>query len=572
MHLNFTKIFPLLLILFIGITTFSAYAEEPAPATEQSKEDPNVALLAESKIILANIKQLTQQATEMKEMVAEIPDFDQLLFITLLIGIESDIYVELDRLIAIAQKLDQATIEAALLKKELQRFLVQQEGVLRKEIHKLKKLGPKLSKQTERGSSASFSIERARQIIFDLLLEWQKNIDRQKLLEMDVAASVGELSKIVQFVAIAQIGRIQLSLDAIAKLNITMHDAASDLQLQITKQLHKEELRKAQAAANLEKMLGIMTSLEMDTTKFGQALVMATGKILHADVETKAVIGLFKKLLGQAVLWLQENLSFIIFRILSFVLLIFAFKILASLVRRLVNKATASSQFETSQLLKDFLGSIAHKIVMIIGLMVALSQLGIEIAPLLAGMGIMGFVIGFALQDTLSNFASGLMILIYRPFDIGNFVDVAGISGEVKQMNLVSTTILTVDRKRMIIPNSKIWGDIITNVTAESVRRVDFVFGIGYGDSISAAEEILRDIVTQHELILNTPEAVIKVHTLGESSVDFVVRPWVKSIDYWEVYWDITRQVKERFDAGGISIPYPQRDVHVKHENKDVGL
>ncbi|BCG65924.1 MAG: small conductance mechanosensitive channel [Methyloprofundus sp.] len=575
MQINLKKILPLLLVLFISITPISVCAEEelPPPSTvEAIKEDPSVKLLAESKTILANIKQLTQQATELKEVSAEIPDFDQLLFMTLLISIESDIYVELDRLIAIQQKLDQATEAASLLKIDLQKFSVKQESTLRNEIHKLKELGPKLSKQTAKGSSTSFSIERARQIIFDLLVEWQKNIDRQKLLEMNVTASVAELSKIVQFVAIAQTGRIQLSLDAIAELNIAMEEAAPDDQLQITKQLHKETLRKSQAAANLEKMLGIMTSLEMDTTKFGQALVLATGKILHADVETKAVIGLFKKLFDQAMFWLQENLSFIIFRIFSFVLLIFAFKVLASLVRRLVDKATASSQFEISQLLKDFLGSIAHKIVMIIGLMVALSQLGIEIAPLLAGMGIMGFVIGFALQDTLSNFASGLMILIYRPFDIGNFVDVAGISGEVKQMNLVSTTILTVDRKRMIIPNSKIWGDIITNVTAESIRRVDFVFGIGYEDSISAAEEILRDIVTQHELILNNPEAVIKVHALGESSVDFVVRPWVKSTDYWDVYWDITRQVKERFDAGGISIPYPQRDVHVIPENKGAAL
>lgn len=163
---------------------------------------------------------------------------------------------------------------------------------------------------------------------------------------------------------------------------------------------------------------------------------------------------------------------------------------------------------------------------MIIGFIVSFSQLGIEVGPLLASMGIMGFVVGFALQDTLSNFASGLMTLIYRPFDIDNFVNVAGgISGEVKQINLVSTTILTIDNQRLIIPNSKIWGDITTNVTAERVRRIDFVFGIGYGDSISEAEKVLRDIVDEHELVLKKPETLIKIHTLNESSVDFIVRP-----------------------------------------------
>ena len=135
-------------------------------------------------------------------------------------------------------------------------------------------------------------------------------------------------------------------------------------------------------------------------------------------------------------------------------------------------------------------------------------------------------------------------------------------------MTLVSTTILTIDNKRLIIPNSKIWGDIITNVTAEKLRRVDFVFGIGYGDNMSTAENILQDIVSHHELVLNQPKPVIKVHSLGESSVDFIVRPWVNTRDYWNVYWDVTRQVKERFDAEGISIPYPQRDVHIISEGQ----
>jgi small conductance mechanosensitive channel len=200
---------------------------------------------------------------------------------------------------------------------------------------------------------------------------------------------------------------------------------------------------------------------------------------------------------------------------------------------------------------------------MIIGFAVALSQLGIEIGPLLAGMGVMGFVVGFALQDTLSNFASGMMILVYRPYDVGDFVNVSGISGQVKEMNLVSTTILTIDHQRMVIPNSKIWGDIITNVTAESLRRVDMVFGISYSDSIEKTETVLHKMMNDHPLILDDPKPLIKVHTLNTSSVDFIVRPWVNTKDYWDVYWDITRQIKEEFDLAGISIPFPQQDVHL---------
>jgi small conductance mechanosensitive channel len=189
--------------------------------------------------------------------------------------------------------------------------------------------------------------------------------------------------------------------------------------------------------------------------------------------------------------------------------------------------------------------------------------LGIRLGPLLAGLGIAGFIVGFALQDTLSNFASGIMILIYRPYDVGDLIDVAGVFGEVNKMSLVTTTISTLDNQMIVVPNNKIWGDVIKNLTAQDMRRVDMVFGIAYSDDITKAEDILNDILKSHDKILDNPEPMVRVHTLGESSVDFVVRPWVKVDNYWDVYWDVTKTVKLRFDEEGISIPFPQRDVHV---------
>ena len=203
------------------------------------------------------------------------------------------------------------------------------------------------------------------------------------------------------------------------------------------------------------------------------------------------------------------------------------------------------------------------KVVFALGLLIGLSQLGFELAPLLAGFGIAGVIIGFALQDTLSNFASGMMILIYRPFDVDDLINAAGVTGRVSHMSLVSTTIKTLDNQRLIIPNNKIWGDTINNITVEHQRRVDLTFGIGYGDNIEHAEKVLNEIVMAHPKVLKDPEPLIRLHLLGESSVDFIVRPWVRPIDYWDVYWDITREVKMRFDAEGISIPFPQRDVHI---------
>jgi len=155
------------------------------------------------------------------------------------------------------------------------------------------------------------------------------------------------------------------------------------------------------------------------------------------------------------------------------------------------------------------------------------------------------------------------MILAYRPFDVGDFVEAAGVTGRVKDMNLVSTRILTLDHQTLIVPNSKIWGDVIRNVTAQPMRRVDMVFGISYRDEIPKAERVLGEIVAAHGKVLDDPAPVIKVHTLNDSSVDFIVRPWARTEDYWDVYWDITREVKMRFDREGISIPFPQRDVHL---------
>ncbi|TNF88352.1 MAG: mechanosensitive ion channel, partial [Gammaproteobacteria bacterium] len=154
----------------------------------------------------------------------------------------------------------------------------------------------------------------------------------------------------------------------------------------------------------------------------------------------------------------------------------------------------------------------------------------------------------------------------YRPFDVDDIVEVGGVSGKVNHMSLVNTTILTLDNQTIVVPNGKIWGDVIKNVTAQKARRVDMVFGISYSDDIPKTERILHEILESHESVLDDPEPIVRVHELGDSSVNFAVRPWVKTDDYFETYWSITRAVKMRFDEEGISIPFPQRDVHLYKE------
>lgn len=250
-----------------------------------------------------------------------------------------------------------------------------------------------------------------------------------------------------------------------------------------------------------------------------------------------------------------------------FLLTLLAFKIISSIIASIVRKALSRMK-NTSDLLRDFFVNVTRRIVFFIGLIVALSMLGIDITPFVAALGAAGFVIGFALQGTLSNFASGLMILLYRPYDVGQVVTVAGTTGTVDAMTLVSTTLKLPDNQRVVIPNNSIWGDVITNITGQSTRRVDMVFGCGYGDDLQKAQSVLESIVKGHDKVLQDPEPVIKVHELADSSVNFVVRPWSNTSDYWDVYWDITRQVKERFDAEGLNIPFPQQEVHM-HQLKD---
>lgn len=248
----------------------------------------------------------------------------------------------------------------------------------------------------------------------------------------------------------------------------------------------------------------------------------------------------------------------------KFLMILLAFYFGASVVAGVVRHA-ASRASGVSQLLVDFMGKFVKQLLTIIGLIVALGALEVNIAPLLAALGATGFVIGFALQGTLSNFASGLLILAYRPFDVGDVIEAAGVSGVVDSVSLFSTHVRTFDNKLMIVPNNDIWGSTITNATASDTRRVDMSFGIGYEDDIQLAKSILEKLVKDHQLVLDDPAPVVQLHELGDSSLNFVCRPWSKTADYWTVYWEITRAVKEEFDRNGISIPFPQRDVHVYH-------
>lgn len=268
--------------------------------------------------------------------------------------------------------------------------------------------------------------------------------------------------------------------------------------------------------------------------------------------------------------WLEKGRTWIVeegpgyaVKILLFLVILLVFGVLSRIAGRIVKKSLELSKLKTPDLLKTFFINVTTKLIMLAGLLIAAQFVGIPIAPLLAGVGVLGFVVGFALQDTLGNFAAGIMLLLYRPYDVGDVVTAAGVNGKVNSMSLVSTTLLTPDNQVEVIPNGKIWGDVITNVTANPTRRIDLVMGIGYDDDIDKAEKVMKEVVTSHPKVLNEPAPAIALSNLGESSVDFVVRPWCKTSDYWGVRTDLLKALKQRFDKEKIAIPYPQRDIHI---------
>ena len=373
---------------------------------------------------------------------------------------------------------------------------------------------------------------------------------------------------------------IPLTLDELAPLADAWQEIVRDTTLEISNQqvalLANPDLRTPEAnrelgrlveqrAAQFERFTMVVDAFER---KGGDAERVATLRAYRDAVlfaETSLASGsaiVFAALTwltrpdgGLAIVW-----DFAVFLIAVVALLIFA-RLSRRITRRWVRRVP-----NLSKLLQVFLIGVVYWVVLSVGFLVVLAALGVNVSPVFAMIGGASFVLAFAFQDTLGNLASGLMIMINRPFDEGDYVQVGGTGGTVKTVSIVATTVNTPDNQIIVIPNKNVWGSIITNVTASETRRVDLVFGISYDDSIEEAERVIRRTVEAHSLVFAEPEPTIRVHELGASSVNFICRSWARTEDYWSVYWDLTQQIKDAFTDAGITIPYPQQDIHIRSQ------
>ncbi|MGD8854463.1 MAG: mechanosensitive ion channel [Gammaproteobacteria bacterium] len=561
----------LLAFLFIHAPLASAQEGEDAPAEQQAEPSADDKLAAAGEQLSEEISALRDELAELKRTYSSAEGEEKGILFSQIRTKRKGLSKLLDQLVDHIEELEAAGQDATQPRSLIRELLTEVAADFKKSIVETEQRIAELREQRASASPEELESldkeieERATAVDHDLAayFELTQLMDAQGL---DPGGQLQFLDNNIQERADGLAGIVQYLTEERTSIP-GIPPGASDEE----KQAHAEQLaalteRIEAAASHLNATVAIMKERELDTAAYTQLLIESTGELTEDIFQTEVAFGLLQGWLESGKDWVIENGPRWLFKIIVFLLILAAFKFLAGITKRVVRRAVTTWKINLSQLLQEQIVSFAGKVVMFLGLLVALSQLGIQLGPLLAGLGIAGFIVGFALQDTLSNFAAGMMILVYRPYDVGDAVEAGGVMGTVKAMNLVSTTISTWDNQKLVVPNSKIWGDVIRNITAEPQRRVDMTFGIAYADDIDHAERVLWDIVKGHELVLAEPEPVVRLHTLGESSVDFVVRPWAKTSDYWAVYWDITRAVKKRFDAEGISIPFPQRDVHLIQE------
>ena len=247
-------------------------------------------------------------------------------------------------------------------------------------------------------------------------------------------------------------------------------------------------------------------------------------------------------------------------QVVGAIIILIVGRIAAGFAKKIIRRLLAKTK--TDEAVVSFVGNIAYFLILIFAILAALAKFGVQTASFVAVLGAAGLAVGLALQGTLANFAAGVLILILRPFKIGDFIEGAGVVGTVKEIELFTTVVATADNIKILVPNGKLFGDVIKNISGYDLRRIDLAVGIGYASPIGKAVEILGILIKEDARILPDPPPQIAVSELGDSSVNLVFRPWVKKEDYWDVRFDLIRKVKEAFDRNGIEIPFPQRVVH----------
>ncbi len=394
-------------------------------------------------------------------------------------------------------------------------------------------------------------------IALDALVDYNKNLEQ---LNIQDSHSIKTLHTYLKERAESLAGKIQL---LATQKNQSTNNSTN------TKEISKEQNLLNQrfdiVESSLKKMIALLKSQNLDATIYQRILMESTGTITKDILDIHVATTIFKEWTTKFKDLVKENGIDFIFKFILFSIILLITWIISKLIGRVIHRSFNRTGSRQNNLMQDMVVGLTTRLIFFLGFLFAVSQVGISLGPVLTGLGIAGFIVGFALQDTLSNFASGIMILIYRPYDVGDVVEVGTkVFGSVNSMNLVSTTIMTFDNQTLVLPNSKIWGDVIKNITNQENRRVDLVFHAPLESNVDDMLKLLTECVNTCEDIIQTPEPTIKLHKITFNSLEFIVRPWVKTTDYWNVYWELHEVVKRRYDREGIQFPVQQNHVVIE--------
>lgn len=356
-------------------------------------------------------------------------------------------------------------------------------------------------------------------------------------------------------------GQVRLDAMSLDELRARLVDSPFDGELKTAFDLvHAKQERNLQS---LERLIDVAERVDIDVSEQRSQLISERGA-LGVEILDREV---FTQLLHDQVTALKTRLwtdgPDVVFRGALLALILFVTWVVARATRRLVSSLSQRKSFGISRLARAAVVSVVVSVVWVVGIVAGLATIGVALGPLFAGVGVFGIVVGFAVQDSLANLASGVMILVFRPFDVDDHIKVAGAEGLVKRMNFLATTIHTFDNKVLIVPNGRIWGDTIENLSASQVRRVDIDVSFAYDEDPDRVHDVLLDVITNHETVLKTPAPAVHFTQMGDSALVMKVKPWVRTTDYWTTYWDLHRAIVKRFAEEGIEIPFPQRVVHM---------
>jgi small conductance mechanosensitive channel len=371
-----------------------------------------------------------------------------------------------------------------------------------------------------------------------------------------------ELRESVVMAAERLSGQILLDAMTLTELrNMLRLDVGNDALIKAERAVERKQGRNLES---LQVLLDLMERMDVSVGGYRALLLAERGSVGVELLDREVFMTLMGSRLNLARQRLMSEGPNVLFKTVVFIAIVLLTYFLAKLIQRLVTIILNRDSVTLHQLMRNMLISVSFGVVFAIGLIVALSTIGISLVPMLAGLGVAGIVIGFALQDSLSNFASGWMILVYRPYDVEDHVIAGGVEGIVKRMNLVSTTIATFDNQRLVVPNSKIWGDVITNLTANHTRRLSIPVSVSFGEDLDRVESVLREEIDKHEGILKKPEPNVFVNSLGSSEIVMMTHAWVRTKDYWRLLRSLTKRLKQRLDDEDMEIPFPQQDIYIR--------